>query len=126
MTRLMKIMKVKYERVLGGAHNEMGSARINPITGKKEFHPWNGLGTFGEEVFEGETYELVDEKTGRFVDGSESGDVIYDPRIGRCIKATTGELIDIMRLEDFTLNNSPAEQKKLLKLEFETKYNEEY
>lgn len=124
--RLMKIMKVKYERTMGGAHKEMGSARVNPITGKREFHPWSGLGTFGEEVFEGETYELVDLKSGRFIDPTESGDVMYDPRIGRYIQAISGEKIDIMRLEDFTKNNSPEEQKKLLALEFETKYKGEY
>lgn len=120
----MKVTKVKYERSLGGTHNEMGSARINPVTGKREFHPWSGLGTFGE-VFEGENYEFVDQQTGRFVDPSESGDVFYHRKIGRCIKAMSGELIDITRLLSLEFE-APDRQKKLLSLEFETKYNEAY
>ena len=64
-TSYAQVMRVKATRGLGGSHSEMGSYRHNPITEEEEFHPWMGLGTFGDSVKESEALQLVDAKTGQ-------------------------------------------------------------
>lgn len=38
--------KVEINYGLGGPHNDMGTYRVNPVTGDRDFRPWRGLGTW--------------------------------------------------------------------------------